>query len=191
MNLKRLISWSQHAEPGVRYFSGAATYHKLLEVPASWLAAGRRIFLDLGRVEVIAKVTLNGRDLGVLWKPPFRVEVTGPLHAGVNALEIEVANLWANRLIGDEHLPPDCQWRPAGYVHGWPQPQPAGNIAEWPQWLLDGLPSPAGRHTFTTWRHLTKYFRLLDSGLLGPVRLEAAQLAPFILDAAGPATKDL
>ena len=96
--LDRLISWSEHPRPwGVRYFSGVATYHKSLELPANWFRAGRRTYLDLGRVEVIAKVKLNGRDLGILWKPPFRVDVSGPLRAGPNALEIEVVNLWANR----------------------------------------------------------------------------------------------
>jgi hypothetical protein len=72
-------------------------------------------------------------------------------------------------------LPADCQWLPAGYIHGWPQPQPAGNIAAWPAWLLEGRPSPTGRHTFTTWRLLTKDSALLDSGLFGPVRLEATR----------------
>ncbi len=140
MTLDRLISWSEHPEPGVKYFSGTATYRKTLDVPTGWLAAGRRAYLDLGRVEVIARVKLNGRDLGILWKPPFRVDVTGSLRAGQNALEVEVVNLWPNRLVGDEHLPADCKWLPESNVGEWRQP--AGSLAEWPKWLLEGRLEP-------------------------------------------------
>ena len=66
-----------------------------------------RWMLDLGQVEVMARVTLNGKDLGVLWKKPFQVEITGAVQPGVNTLEVTVANLWPNRLIGDQSLPPD------------------------------------------------------------------------------------
>ena len=83
-------------------------------MPADLLADGRRWFLDLGRVEVIAEVKLNNRDLGTLWKPPFRVEVTGPLKPGDNPLEVKVVNLWVNRMIGDEQLPETASATPAG-----------------------------------------------------------------------------
>ena len=149
----------------MKYFSGTATYRKTLDVPANWISRDR-VYLDLGRVEVMAKARLNGRDLGILWKPPFRVNVTGVLRRGKNSLEVEVVNLWPNRLIGDDRLPADCKWLPDG------------DIAEWPKWLLDDRRSPTGRHTFTTWRLWTKDSPLLDSGLLGPVRLEAARVAP-------------
>ena len=64
-----------------------------------------RIFLDLGTVKNLAEVTLNGKALGILWKPPFRVDVTEALKPGANHLEIAVTNLWPNRLIGDQTLP--------------------------------------------------------------------------------------
>ena len=101
---ERLISWSEHPEPGVRYFSGTATYRTSLDVPAEMLGRGRRWYLDLGRVEVMAEPKLNGQALGTLWKPPFRVDVTGALKPGANALEVKVVNLWINRMIGDEQL---------------------------------------------------------------------------------------
>lgn len=107
VRLSALGDLSLHGEPGVKHFSGVATYRAsfmLTNVPAA--AARRATFLDLGDVAVMARVRLNGRDLGVLWTAPFRVEATEVLRTGENVLEIEVANLWLNRLIGDVPLPP-------------------------------------------------------------------------------------
>jgi alpha-L-rhamnosidase len=173
VTLERLISWTEHPDAGVKYFSGTATYRKRLEVPARMQGKNRALYLDLGRVNVIAEVKLNDRDLGILWKPPFRVDVTDILHAGVNELEVRVVNLWPNRLIGDEQLPNDCEWAPPGTVRnqfaaGW------GEVLDhWPQWLLENKPSPTGRVAFTTWKHWKKDDPLLESGLLGPVRIIA------------------
>ena len=158
----QLVSWTERAEPGIRYFSGTATYRYELDVPAAWLAHGRVLALELGRVKNLAEVSWNGRALGICWKPPFRQELTGVAVAGRNVLEIKVTNQWANRLIGDEQLPPDCEWRGL-------------QLKEWPAWLLAGKPSPTGRLTFTTWHHWTKDMPLLPSGLLGPVVLRAGQ----------------
>ena len=73
------------------------------------LRAGRRWYLDLGRVEVTAVPTLNGHELGTLWKTPFRIDATAALKPGVNRLEVKVVNLWINRMIGDEQLPEDSE----------------------------------------------------------------------------------
>jgi len=162
VNLDKLISWSEHSNPGVRHFSGTARYVKTLQVPEAMIGQGRRLHLDLGQVEVIAEVKLNGKDLGILWKPPFRVDVTDAVKAGDNALEVRVTNLWVNRLIGDEQLPEDARRHAAG------------NLVEWPQWLLEGKPSPTGRYTFATWRHWSKNSPLAASGLVGPVTLAPA-----------------
>ncbi len=163
VTLEKLISWTEHPNDGVRYFSGTAGYEKEIEIPADRLSAGRELWLDLGAVKNFAQVTLNGRDLAVLWKPPFRVNVTGAARPGVNKLVVKVTNLWPNRLIGDEQLPADCEWN-------------GQQLKKWPQWLLDGKPSPTGRLTFTTWHHWTKQSALLESGLLGPVTLRTAEL---------------
>jgi hypothetical protein len=163
--LDRLISWTDHTNDGVRYFSGTATYEKNIEIGADELQAGHEIWLDLGAVKNFAQVTLNGRDLGLLWKPPFRVNVTSVAKPGVNALVVKVTNLWPNRLIGDEQLPADCDWD-------------GDQLRAWPQWLLAGKPSPTGRLTFTTWRHWRKDSALLTSGLLGPVTLRIAEVIP-------------
>ncbi|HEY5480686.1 MAG TPA: glycosyl hydrolase, partial [Verrucomicrobiae bacterium] len=97
VTLDRLISWSEHTDPGVRHFSGRATYLKTLNVPTGLIAPGRRLYLDLGKVEVMASVRVNGKDLGILWKQPYCVEVTDALKPGANTLEVQVANLWINR----------------------------------------------------------------------------------------------
>lgn len=104
--LNELIDWSKHSDPGVKHFSGQATYRtQFMLDPAG---VGRSPWrLDLGRVEVMAQVKLNGKDLGVLWKAPFQVEITNAVKPGENTLEITVANLWPNRLIGDQSLPPE------------------------------------------------------------------------------------
>ena len=163
VTLGKLISWTEHPDNGVRYFSGTATYEKEIEISADRLLAGRELWLDLGAVKNIAEVSLNGRNLGVLWKPPFRVDLTAAAKPGVNQLEVKVTNLWPNRLIGDEQLPPDCEWD-------------GKRLKAWPQWLLDGKPSPTGRLTFTTWHHWTKDSALLESGLLGPVTLRTVEI---------------
>jgi hypothetical protein len=163
VTLDQLISWSHHSDPGVQYFSGTATYLKTFEVPPELVAPGRRFYLDLGRVEVMATVRLNGNDLGILWKQPYCVEATDALKPGGNALEVEVVNLWINRQIGDEQLPEDSDRNPNG------------TLKQWPQWLEAGKPSPTGRYAFTSWRHWKKNSPLVESGLLGPVQLRVAQ----------------
>ena len=162
ITLDRLISWSDHQDPGVKHFSGEATYSQTFTVPQDILAKDRRLHLDLGQVAVMAQMKLNGRELGTLWKPPFCVDITAVAKAGENALEVRVVNLWINRMIGDEQLPEDS------LRHS------NGTLKEWPQWLQDGQPSPTGRRTFTTWRLWKKDAPLAESGLLGPVRLRSA-----------------
>jgi hypothetical protein len=169
VTLERLLSWPEHADRGVKYFSGTATYEKEIQIPVETMAKGGGVlWLDLGVVKNLAKVKVNGVDLGILWKPPFRVDINPAARPGKNRLEIQVANLWPNRLIGDEQLPEDIGWsgtfdERTGQGVDWSN--------DWPQWLKEGKPSPTGRRTFATWRHFTKNSPLLPSGLLGPVRL--------------------
>lgn len=102
MTIDRLDSWSNSTLPGVEYFSGTATYRRTVEAAADWLRPGARLELDLGEVRELARVLINGKSLGVLWKPPYTIDVTNSLHPGQNTLEIQVTNLWVNRLIGDQ-----------------------------------------------------------------------------------------
>jgi hypothetical protein len=132
---EQLVNWTQRPEEGVRHYSGTATYRKTFEVPEALRGQGRRLTLDLGDVRNLAEVRLNGKNLGVLWALPFRVDVTDAIKPTGNSLEIEVVNFWPNRIIGDDSLPPEK------------------------------------RFTRTNIRKLTKDTPLMDSGLLGPVRL--------------------
>jgi hypothetical protein len=100
----RLQSWTDSTEAGIRSFSGIATYRTTFELPAA-LASRRRLFLQLGDLAEIAEVTVNGKDMGVVWLPPYRVEISGAVRSGSNRLEIRVANLWANRLNADSLRP--------------------------------------------------------------------------------------
>lgn len=97
-----LSDWSTHNDAGIRYFSGAGTYAKNVSVDAADITAGRRITLDLGDVRELATVTVNGAPIGTAWHAPYRLDLTGRLKPGANRIEIEVINLWPNRLIGDK-----------------------------------------------------------------------------------------
>ena len=154
ITLDQLGSWSGHADAGVKYFSGEAIYRKTITVAPELIAAGQPLFLDLGRVEVMAQATLNGHTFETLWRAPFRVDISAAVKPGGNLLEIKVVNLWPNRMIGDEQLPADSS--------------PNG---AWPRWLLDGQPSPSGRVTWASYDPFKKDSPLLPSGLIGPVTL--------------------
>ena len=95
----RLQSWSESADPGIKYFSGNAVYRKSFSLPA--LAPGARLTLDLGEVREVAEVSLNGKRLGTAWTPPFALDITSAARPGRNVLTVKLANLWVNRLIGD------------------------------------------------------------------------------------------
>jgi hypothetical protein len=103
----QLTDWTKRPEPGIKYFSGAATYRRTFDLPASALQAAARIFLDLGEVHQLATVRVNGRELTTLWTAPWRVEVASALKPGENTLEVEVVNGWNNRVVGDASLPAD------------------------------------------------------------------------------------
>jgi hypothetical protein len=103
--LGELAPWADHVDEGVRYLSGTATYTKSFDVPRQWLASGMRVLLDLGDVADMADVTVNGESFGLLWQPPFRVDITNALDTGRNELAIEITNQWNNRIAGDRAVP--------------------------------------------------------------------------------------
>jgi hypothetical protein len=104
----QLADWTKHRDEQIRHYSGTATYRRTFDCPpspASTVPSGRT-FLDLGVVNNVARVRLNGKDLGVVWCAPWRVDIMTSVQPKDNRLEIDVVNLWPNRLIGDAGLPP-------------------------------------------------------------------------------------
>ena len=148
LTLPSLASWTTQPDPALRYFSGIATYTRQIDLPRG--AARQRLALDLGDIVDVAEVRVNGVVVGTLWKKPYRIEMTGALRAGANAVEIRVANVWRNRLVGD--LQPGA--KPTTFTS-----QPAGG----------GFAALGGV--------LSKDTPLLPAGLLRPVRLLALDTA--------------
>ena len=102
----RLADWTQRPEPDIKYYSGKGVYRTVFALPSSIVPGERsRIILDLGEVRDIATLRLNGKEIGALWTPPWRVAITGLVKPGENVLEVEVVNCWNNRLVGDQTLP--------------------------------------------------------------------------------------
>jgi alpha-L-rhamnosidase/F5/8 type C domain len=101
LKISELTSWTNIPDPGVKYFSGTATYTKTINAPAEWFRKDALISVDLGEVKNLAEVFVNGKSLGIIWKKPFRANLTGILKPGNNTLVIKITNLWVNRLIGD------------------------------------------------------------------------------------------
>jgi len=103
VEFKELVSWTDRPEEGIRFYSGTATYRTTVTLPDA--LHGRRLALDLGELRELAEVRVNGRELGVVWSPPFRVDLGDALQPGRNTIEIDVVNFWPNRVIGDAGLP--------------------------------------------------------------------------------------
>ena len=103
----QLISWTERPEEGIKYFSGTATYEKSVHISTERLQEDGRVWLDLGQVEQLAEVSVNGTSLGVLWKKPFKVDITDVVNPGANHVEVRVTNCWKNRILGDWKLPAD------------------------------------------------------------------------------------
>jgi hypothetical protein len=102
ISLDALKPWNENSDPGVKYFSGTGTYTKTIQAPQEWFTEGQKILLDLGDVKNLAEIIVNGKSLGIVWKKPFRTDITEALKSGENTIEIKVTNLWVNRLIGDQ-----------------------------------------------------------------------------------------
>ena len=151
-----LTDWTSNADKGIRYYSGIAVYKKTFDLPAAAdTGKNDRLWLDLGKVKNLARIRLNGHDLGVLWTAPWKIDITGFVQQKDNQLEISVANLWPNRMIGDDQLPQD------GIKDN-----------KFPEWLLKGQKRTSGRYTFSTYDPYNKDSALLESGLRGPVIIQ-------------------
>jgi hypothetical protein len=166
MDFPELIDFSKHSNREVNYFAGTATYHKTVNIESGLLEKGQKIMLDLGEMNDIAEVKVNGKNLGVLWYPPYSVDITDALEKGENNLEIAVTNNWANRLIGDEQEPADFEW-------GKDRGEKMGRaMLAYPDWFIKNEPRPSqGRKTFSIWYYYRPDSQLKPAGLVGPVKL--------------------
>lgn len=156
-----LHDWTEHDELGIKHYSGTANYYKTFVVSQRLADSNHPIYLDLGEVQQIAEVTVNGQKIATLWKPPFALDISHVLIAGTNQLEIAVTNTWVNRLIGDEALPDTSGYKMIGDTVPWLN--------------ANEKPPKSKRVTFTGFNFFTndKHKALQTSGLLGPVRIIA------------------
>lgn len=147
----QLIAWNEHADPAIRHFAGKATYRKRVQLTGGQAAGLVR--LQLGEVKHVAEVRVNGKSLGVVWTAPWAVDLSGAVRAGENDLEIDVINVWANRLIGDAGLPEDKRL------------------------TKTNVPLKTGPRNFRPHQGYSSQDKLFPSGLIGPVRLEFGRSA--------------
>jgi hypothetical protein len=154
IEFNELQDWTQHEMRGIKYYSGIATYTKSFNIDE---VDDKSYYIDLGVVNDIARVQLNGKDVGVIWCAPWRIDISNALKEGENQLEIEVANRWINRLLGDQQEL-DRNVRTVKFDNG----------------LMGGKEYKAGRYTFTTKSAMRsfKFKEPLSSGLLGPVAIQ-------------------
>jgi len=147
----KLMDWTTHERSGIKYYSGIAVYETRFDSnPAK---VDSETFLDLGHVEDMARITLNGKTLGTVWSAPYRVAIpSGLLKKKGNQLKIEVVNTWHNRLVGDQQ----------------PEDKDARKL-QWESGLLGGKSYSAGRYTFSN--RPDARGNLHPAGLLGPVRI--------------------
>jgi hypothetical protein len=156
VQFEKLEDWSQRPEEGIKYYSGTVVYRKTFTLKREEVASAQPLWIDLGEVNCMAQVSLNGVELGTLWTAPWSLEVKNSAKEGENLLEIKVVNLWSNRLIGDEKFPSD-----------------GISNHKWPEWLLENKARVSQRITFATYNFYKKDSPLLRSGLIGPVRIVA------------------
>ncbi|MCK4921656.1 MAG: hypothetical protein KAS71_11460 [Bacteroidales bacterium] len=149
-----LISWTESDRHKIKYFSGTALYEKRFSVQNEEIHRGR-IYLNLGKVGDIATVKLNDKEVGVYWKAPYIADITDYVKEGENILEVSVTNLWINRLIGDEKLPPEERK------------------------TTTNLSNIKGNYSFERFSKpdADKYLRY--SGLMGPVKIQFSQVYPL------------
>lgn len=168
-----LFDWSTSSTAGIRYFSGTATYSNSITLKKKQLKA-EQVILNLGEVKNMATVRINGKAFPVMWKAPFLLDITAALKPGENKIEIDVTNLWPNRMIGDEQEPDDIEWsEPLKYEYAPDSPIVGYFMKSIPAWLQNGTLRPSqGRKSVGGFKFFTADSQLLPSGLLGPVELQ-------------------
>ena len=148
-NFDKLISWTDSDNEGIKYFSGTASYHKTISVDGDDINGNTRVEIDLVEIADVAEVFLNGKSAGILWKEPYKLDITELVRSGENELRIEVVNQWVNRLTGDMLLDPSERYCRTN------QPYITSDDMGNDNWVGNS----------------DETFSLKKSGLLGPVKL--------------------
>ncbi|GGD04683.1 glycosyl hydrolase [Hyunsoonleella pacifica] len=172
-----LFDWTTHAEEKIKHYSGTAIYKTAFNIEDGMLKSNRQFELNLGKVNVIAKVLVNGNDIGVSWIAPYTLNVTDALKEGENSLEIQVTNQWTNRLIGDEKLPNQTGYDVRRTKRGFGDEDYRGKFKKMPDWYRNDQPLPDGpRTTFSAYSFQKSTDKLLPSGLIGPVTISTSKI---------------
>ena len=158
-----LTDWKDNENEDIKYYSGTAIYSKTVKLPK--LKSGIKTFIDLGEVNIVAEVFVNGKVVDVLWKAPFIANVSNHVKKGDNVIEVKITNQWSNRMIGDKNY--------SGDYLGYQQPSYFPSESDrMPDWYVKNEPMPEGpRSTFNTYKFYSKGDDLMPSGLLGPVKI--------------------
>ncbi|WP_236919040.1 glycosylhydrolase-like jelly roll fold domain-containing protein [Ereboglobus luteus] len=164
-------SWTKSDKPGIKYFSGTATYTASFAVDKNDLTKSNLIRLNLGKVRNLAEIHVNGARVATLWKEPFICDITDYVKPGKNELKIKITNTWANRMIGDEQHPSDIKWD--DLLLYYKQEFMGYKISYIPDWIWTDAQRPVKeRVSFTTWRFYEKDSPLEESGLLTDAYVE-------------------
>ncbi len=168
---EKLASWSLSDNENIKYFSGTAICSNRFSLPESVINEHISVKLNAGSVKDMASVSVNGKFIAVLWHAPFELDITRFVKKGENTIAISVTNTWVNRMIGDNRFPDDCEWGTEVPVD---KKTSAGrSLSSIPEWLMKGVERPSKqRVTFSSWNYFTKESTLVESGLLGEVKLD-------------------
>ena len=161
-----LINWKDSTNKAIQAYSGIASYRQTFTVNDDLIDDTHQVYLDLGNVSDTAQVFINGKEVGVTWIAPFKLEVSDFLQRGDNDIRVDVASSWINRMITDEAYPDTSGlWDDKGNM-----------VKTMPAWYTENKPLPQGkRQTFTTYKFINKTDPLVDAGLIGPVTLSAVK----------------
>lgn len=173
----KLFDWTTHETEQIKHYSGTAIYKTTFNIEKGLLKSDRQFQINLGKVNVIAKVLVNEKDVGVSWVAPHQLNVTNTLKEGENTLEIQVTNQWTNRLIGDEKLPNQTGYTVKRGSPGFGNAEFRGKFKKMPDWYRNNQPLPEGpRSTFSAYSFQKATDKLLPSGLLGPVTISTSKI---------------
>lgn len=166
LSVTKLSSWHKSSDERIKYYSGTANYTNRFTLNIKDFSQNYKYHIELSGLYDIAEIIVNGKRAGMLWKTPYKLDVSNYLQTGTNTVSIRVANTWINRLIGDEQMPADLTFEEGGSIFT------DGRILQFPTWLASNrMPVDRKRHTFTTWRHYRADSPLVPSGLVGDVSI--------------------